>query len=121
VADRDDGFRQKILGEARPFHQWGRGDAARHVRYLREVGPSHGAPRSSSGSCRSATAGFPTREALPRQPVDLLLGSSRTLRSLRSAGVVGLLFGEGAEGCTTPTTDGGRFFALARRSVRARS
>jgi adenosine deaminase len=39
------------------------------------------------------------------------------LRRARAAGVVGLLFGAGAEGCTTPATDGGHFHRLARRAA----
>jgi hypothetical protein len=42
-------------------------------------------------------------------------GSAAHLRATRDAGVIGLLFGAGATGCTTPQTDGGFFFRLARR------
>ena len=52
--------------------------------------------------------------------VDLLLGSRRNLKAARRAGVVALMFGAGAEGCTTPQTDGGHFFRLARRYARSR-
>ena len=37
------------------------------------------------------------------------------LRATRNAGVVGLLFGGGADGTTTDLTDGGFFYGLARR------
>jgi hypothetical protein len=37
------------------------------------------------------------------------------LKATRDAGVVGLLFGGGADGTTQATTDGGFFYRLARR------
>ena len=40
------------------------------------------------------------------------------LRATADAGVIGLLFGPGASGTTTPFTDGGLFFSLARRYER---
>jgi hypothetical protein len=45
------------------------------------------------------------------------LGASgrRHLRATRDAGVIGLLFGGGAEGTTSAQTDGGLFYRLARR------
>ena len=42
-------------------------------------------------------------------------GSRPHLRAARDAGVIGLLFGGGADGTTSPQTDGGLFFRLARR------
>ncbi len=119
VADRDDGFRQKVLGEARPFHRWGSGDVGRHLRYLRGVSERTREPlvlwQLPLGN-RSLPNTF---GRFRDNRVDLLLGSRRTLRALRAAGVVGLLFGAGADGCTTPATDGGRFYRLARRAARA--
>ena len=119
VADRDDGFRRKVLGEQRPAHHWGRGDVRRHLRYLRRF----------TAATRRAVALWQlplgnrrlpdTHERYRDNRVDLLLGSRRTLRAARAAGVVGLLFGAGAEGCTTPQTDGGHFYRLARRLARA--
>jgi hypothetical protein len=41
--------------------------------------------------------------------------SGRHLSSARRAGVVGLLFGGGADGTTSDQTDGGLFYRLARR------
>lgn len=118
VADRDDGFRQKILGEARPAHHWSRGDAARHLRYL----------RGFTGRTDEPVVMWQIPVGNPRLPntwkrfrdnrVDTLLGSRRTLAAARRAGVVGLLFGGGADGCTTPQTDGGNLFRLARRYAR---
>ena len=42
-------------------------------------------------------------------------GSAAHLRATRASGVIGLLFGAGADGTTTPHTDGGFFYRLARR------
>jgi hypothetical protein len=47
------------------------------------------------------------------------LGSPAHLREERAAGVVALLFGAGADGDTTPQTDGGLFYRLARAYERA--
>jgi hypothetical protein len=41
--------------------------------------------------------------------------SASHLRATRDAGVIGLLFGAGATGCTTPQTDGGFFYRVALR------
>jgi len=41
-------------------------------------------------------------------------GSGPRLRATMNAGVIGLLFGAGASGCTTAQSDGGVFFRLAR-------
>ena len=118
VADRDDGFRQKILGERTPGHHWGRGDAARHFRYLRRFTAATGRPvalwQVPVGNRRLPN----TWKRFRDNRVDLLLGSRRNLVRARRAGVVGLLFGAGADGCTTPRTDGGHLFRLARRYAR---
>jgi hypothetical protein len=42
-------------------------------------------------------------------------GSGSHLRATKASGVIGLLFGGGADGTTSPHTDGGLFFRLARR------
>lgn len=42
-------------------------------------------------------------------------GSAARLRATRDAGVIGMLFGAGATGCTTPQSDGGFFYRLARQ------
>ena len=120
VADRDDGFRQKVLGEARPAHHWGKGDAARHFRYLRGFTTRTGEPvalwQVPVGNPRLPNTWKRFRDTR----VDTLLGSRRNLRAARRAGVVGLLFGGGADGCTTPQTDGGHLFRLARASAARR-
>jgi hypothetical protein len=120
VADRDDGFRRVELGERVVGHHWGRGDVGRHLRYVR--GFVRGTDRRvvlwqlPLGHRRLPN----TRGRYRDNRVELLLGSRRNLRRARAAGIVGLLFGAGAEGCTTPQTDGGHFHRLARRYARAR-
>ncbi|HEV2814791.1 MAG TPA: hypothetical protein VGW10_16165 [Solirubrobacteraceae bacterium] len=120
VADRDDGFRRVVLGERVVGHHWGRGDVRRHFRYLRGVSSAVDRPivlwQLPLGHRRLPNTHGRYRD----NRVDLLLGSRRNLRRARAAGVIGLLFGAGAEGCTTPQTDGGHFFRLARRYARAR-
>lgn len=115
VTDRDAGFYQHVEGNPRTW--WGRGDFIRHDRYI---------------------AGFTRRThtavLLWQLPVGdthendtwnhfrdnrlqwwLGPGSAAHLRAARDAGVIGLLFGAGADGNTTPQTDGGFFYRLARR------
>jgi hypothetical protein len=120
VADRDDGFRRKVLKERRVTHHWGRGDVARHLRWVRGVTRATRTPmvlwQLPLGNRRLPDTWRRYRD----NRVDLLLGSRRNLRRARDAGVVALLFGGGADGCTTAQTDGGHFFRLARRYARAR-
>jgi hypothetical protein len=118
VADRDDGWREKQLGEKPVVHHWGRGDVARHLRWVRGV----------TRATRTKMVLWQLPLGNPRLPntwkryrdnrVDLLLGSRTNLRRAKRAGVVALMFGGGADGCTTPQTDGGHFFRLARRYAR---
>ena len=119
VADRDDGFRRVVLREQRVAHHWGRGDVRRHLRFLRGVSRALDRPiviwQIPLGNRRLPN----TRGRYRDNRVDLLLGSRPNLRRARDAGVIGLLFGAGAEGCTTPATDGGHFYRLARRLARA--
>ena len=118
VADRDDGFRQKVLKERPVTHHWGRGDVARHLRWVRGV--------TRATKTKMVLWQLPLgHRRLPNTPrryrdnrVDLLLGSRRNLRRARDAGIVALMFGAGADGCTTARTDGGHFFRLARRYAR---
>ncbi|HEX8205664.1 MAG TPA: hypothetical protein VF587_06380 [Solirubrobacteraceae bacterium] len=120
VADRDDGFRRVELGERVVGHHWGHGDVGRHLRYVRGFVRGTGRPvvlwQLPLGHRRLPN----TRGRYRDNRVDLLLGSRRNLRRARAAGIVGLLFGAGAEGCTTPQTDGGHFYRVARRYARAR-
>jgi hypothetical protein len=42
-------------------------------------------------------------------------GSAAHLAATRNSGVIGLLFGGGADGTTSPQTDGGLFYRLSAR------
>ena len=114
VTDRDAGFYQHV--ENNPKTWWGPADFRRHDAYL---------------------AAFTQRTHTPVVLWQLPLGntmlnntwgryqdnrlqwwlndpSGAHLRATRNAGVVGLLFGGGADGTTTEQTDGGVFYRLAR-------
>lgn len=115
VTDRDAGFYRVIEGNPRTW--WGPGDFRRHDAYI---------------------AGFTRRTHLPavlwQLPVGnttldntwdhfrddrvqwwLGAGSAAHLRATRDSGVIGLLFGGGADGTTSPRTDGGLLYRLSRR------
>ena len=101
------------------MHHWGRGDVGRHLRWVRGVTRATRTPmvlwQLPLGHRR-----LPDRWRRFRDNrVDLLLGRRSNLRRARDAGVVALMFGAGADGCTTARTDGGHFFRLARRYARA--
>lgn len=114
VTDRDAGFYRVIEGN--PRTAWGPADFRRHDAYI---------------------AGFTRRARTPVVLWQLPLGNSllpdtwthfrdnrvqwwlvdasrRHLRATRDAGVIGLLFGGGADGTTSAQTDGGLFYRLAR-------
>jgi hypothetical protein len=115
VTDRDAGFYQHVEGN--PHTWWAPADFVRHDRYI---------------------AGFTRRThtavVLWQLPVGdthendtwnhfrdnrlqwwLGAASAAHLRATERSGVIGLLFGAGAAGNTTPRTDGGFFDRLARR------
>jgi hypothetical protein len=115
VTDRDAGFYRVIEGN--PNTSWGSADFHRHDAYI---------------------AGFTRRTYAPVVLWQLPLGntmlnntwlhfrdnrvqwwlddpSGKHLRATRAAGVIGLLFGGGADGTTSAQTDGGLFYRLARR------
>jgi hypothetical protein len=115
VTDRDAGFYQHV--ENNPHTAWGPADFRRLNAYL---------------------AGFTRRTKTPVVLWQLPLGDTKLnnttghyrdnrlqwwlddpsgahLRATRDAGVVGLLFGGGAAGTTSDSTDGGFFYRLARR------
>jgi hypothetical protein len=115
VTDRDAGFYKVIEGN--PGTAWGPGDFRRHDAYI---------------------SGFTRRTHLPVVLWQLPLGNTQLnntwthfrdnrlqwwlsdpsgahLRATRDSGVIGLLFGGGADGTTGPDTDHGLFWRLARR------
>jgi hypothetical protein len=114
VTDRDAGFYRVIEGN--PRTAWGPADFRRHDAYI---------------------AGFTRRTHTPVVLWQLPLGNtmlkntwdhfrddrvqwwleagSAHLAATRGSGVVGLLFGGGADGTTSPQTDGGLFYRLSAR------
>lgn len=115
ITDRDAGYYKVIEGN--PNTAWGPADFHRHDAYI---------------------AGFTRRTHTPVVLWQLPLGntklnntwlhfrdnrvqwwlddpSGKHLRATRAAGVIGLLFGGGADGTTSAMTDGGLFYRLARR------
>jgi hypothetical protein len=116
VADRDDGWRRHIAGEQNPTHHFDRPDFARHDLYLRTFTRATRTPvalwQLPVGSSRLPDTWQRFRDN--RLQWWLGRGNRAHLRRTARAGVIGLLFGAGADGCTTPRTDGGVFFRLAR-------
>jgi hypothetical protein len=115
ITDRDAGFYRMVEGN--PHTTWGPSDFRRHDAYI---------------------AGFTRRTHTAVVLWQLPLGNTmlndtwehyrdnrvqwwlddptgRHLRATRDAGVIGLLFGGGADGTTSAQTDGGSFYRLARR------
>ena len=115
VTDRDAGFYRVIEGN--PHTAWGPADFRRHDAYI---------------------AGFTRRTHVAVVLWQLPVGDTRLnntwthfrdnrlqwwltdptgqhLRATRNSGVIGLLFGGGADGTTGPNTDHGFFWRLARR------
>ena len=118
VADRDDGFREVVLGERPARDRWTRGDFRRHLSYLRGFTRRTRKPvvlwQLPLGNSRLPNTWKRFRDTR----VEWFLGSRAHLRATAKAGVVALLFGGGADGCTTIRTDGGVFQRLARRALR---
>jgi hypothetical protein len=115
VIDRDAGFYKVI--EANPRTAWGPADFRRHDAYI------------AGFTRRTHTAvvlwQLPLGNTMLNNTWDhfrdnrvqwwLGNGSARHLAATQDSGVVGLLFGGGADGTTSPQTDGGLFFRLSAR------
>jgi hypothetical protein len=104
VADRDDGFREVVLGERPARDRWTPADFRRHLALW----------QLPLGNSRLPNEWQRYRDTR----VEWFLGSRAHLRATARAGIVALLFGGGADGCTTRQTDGGLFDRLARRYAR---
>ena len=119
VADRDDGFRQYVLGDG-GASRWTAGDFHRRDAYLRgftrrvhrkvviwqiPLGNTH--LPNTTGRYRDN-----------RVQWWLGKGGAKHRRQARRAGVVALLFGGGADGTTSADTDGGLFYRLSRAYYR---
>ena len=115
VTDRDAGFYEHVEGN--PHTWWGPADFLRHDRYI--AGFTH---RTDTAVVLWQLPVGDTHEnntwnhfADNRLQWWFGAGSAAHLRATENAGVIGLLFGAGATGNTTPQTDGGFFYRLARR------
>jgi hypothetical protein len=114
VTDRDAGFYRVIEGN--PHTAWGPADFRRHNAYI------SGFTRRTHTSVvlwqlpLGNTTLNNTWDHFRDNRVQWWLGdrSRAHLRATRASGVIGLLFGGGADGTTSPQTDGGLFYRLAR-------
>ncbi len=115
VTDRDAGFYQDVEGN--PHTWWGPANFARENRYIagftRRTHTAVALWQLPVGDTHLDN----TWEHYRDNRLQWWLGadSAAHLRATRDAGVIGLLFGGGATGTTTPQTDGGFFYGLARR------
>jgi hypothetical protein len=115
VTDRDAGFYRVIEGN--PHTAWGPADFRRHDAYIA------GFTRRTHTSVvlwqlpLGNTTLNNTWDHFRDNHVQWWLGdrSGAHLRATSASGVIGLLFGGGADGTTSPQTDGGLFYRLARR------
>ena len=113
VTDRDAGFYLKIEGN--PNTAWAAGDFARHTRYVATFTQITHTPVVYWQLPLGNTTLDNTWTHFRDNRVQWWLGdpSGAHLAAERAAGVIGLLFGGGAAGTTSPQTDGGLFFRLA--------
>src|SRR3954451_23902509 len=118
VADRDAGFREKVLGDG-GRSAWSAADFTRRNAYLRALRRGTHRPLVVWQIPLGNSTLDQTWTHFRDSRVEYWLGSRAHLAALRRAGVVGLLFGAGADGCTTAQTDGGGFFRLAGAGARA--
>jgi hypothetical protein len=118
VTDRDAGYYQVV--EHNPRTWWGPADFRRHDRYLAAFTRDTGMPVALWQLPLGNTTLGDTWNHFRDNRVQWWLGphSREHLRAERTAGVVALLFGAGASGCTTPTTDGGLFYSLSHRYLK---
>jgi hypothetical protein len=117
VADRDAGFREKILGDDGKS-RWEAADFTRRDAYLRALARATRRPVVVWQVPLGNSTLDDTWTHFRDNRVEGWLGDRAALTRLRDAGVVALLFGAGADGDTTAQTDGGVFFRLARDYLR---
>jgi hypothetical protein len=115
VTDRDADFYKDVEGN--PHTWWGPADFVRHDRYIagftRRTHTAVVLWQLPVGDTHENDTWNHFRD--DRLQWWLGASSAAHLRATRDAGVIGLLFGAGAAGDTTPQTDGGFFYRLARR------
>jgi len=113
VADRDAGFREKILGDGGKS-RWDAQDFSRRDAYLRALARGTRRPVAVWQIPLGNSTLDDTWTHFRDNRVEGWLGDRTALARLRDDGVVALLYGAGAEGDTTAQTDGGLFLRLAR-------
>jgi hypothetical protein len=115
VTDRDADFYKDVEGN--PHTWWGPADFIRHDRYIagftRRTHTAVVLWQLPVGDTHEKDTWNHFRD--DRLQWWLGANSAAHLRATRAAGVIGLLFGAGADGNTTPQTDGGLFYRLSRR------
>jgi hypothetical protein len=115
VADRDAGFYKVI--DHNPSLLWTPADFARHDSYIADFTRRTHTAVVLWQLPLGNTALNNTWGHYRDNRVQWWLGGSSIshLRATRDAGVIGLLYGGGAAGTTSPQTDGGLFYRLGRR------
>ena len=111
VEDRDAGYNAHINGD--PNSGWDAADYDRTAAYLRAL---HARTRKPIVIWQIPLGNSTLPDEWGRfrdTRVETWLGQRPRLVQLRDAGVVALLFGGGADGTTSPQTDGGLFFRLS--------
>jgi hypothetical protein len=115
VTDRDAGFYQHVEGN--PHTSWAPADFRRHDEYIGAfTRRTHAAVvlwQLPLGDTKLSDTWDHYRDNRLQWWLDDHSGPH--LRATRAAGVIGLLFGGGADGSTSDQTDGGFFYRLARR------
>jgi hypothetical protein len=114
VTDRDAGFYRKIEGN--PNTAWGPADFRRHDAYTKGFTHRTRTPVVLWQLPLGNTTLNDTWGHYRDNRVQWWLGpgSAGHLRATRDSGVIGLLFGGGADGTTSANTDGGLFYRFAR-------
>jgi hypothetical protein len=115
VLDRDAGFYKVI--DNNPNVRWGPADFHRHDAYIASFTRHTHTAVVLWQLPLGNTMLNNTWDHFQDNRVQWWLGerSRRHLRATRDAGVIGLLFGGGAAGTTSASSDGGLFYRLARR------
>ncbi len=116
VEDRDAGFNEQVNGDAKSA--WGPADFARNTVYVRGFHRRTGEPIVIWQIPLGNSTLPDTWGRYKDSRVEYWLGDRGHLAELRDAGVVALLYGGGADGTTSPTTDGGLFFRLSAAYLR---
>jgi hypothetical protein len=120
VADRDSGFRQHVSGDG-GRSWWRPADFARNARFLGRFTRGAGV-RTALWQVPLGNTRLPDTWGRYRDNrVQWLLGPGGRahLGAYARAGLIAVLFGGGADGTTSPRTDGGYFYGRARAYYRA--